>query len=561
MKILLAVAVFVVAAAAAIPLFVDGNTFRPVIEKQLTRTLGRDVKLGDLRLSVFSRSLVAKDLSIADDPNFSTAPFLTATELRIGVSLRRLIFSHEVVLRDFEIESPQINVIRDSSGAWNFSSVGHRASTGAPASGGVAESGASGTSKDIPGPLPDFVVDRFAIADGRVVFSTVPGQGQAAVYDHVNFTTSDFAFASRFPFEFSADLPAGGAIKVSGHLGPINGTDAAATSLEAQITVNSLDPVGAGFLDPEDGLSLLADLNVHSVFDGQTFTTNGTVHIENLKLRKDAAAAPKPLDLAYSGTHRVRENSGQIDDAMIKVGDAEIHVSGTYRGAAPSALGAPSTKGATGTSGAVNLEVPLLDLKLSGQNLPIDELQSLMTAAAVRLPSGSKLKGGTLSMNLAVTGPAKSLIISGAIAMESTRLEGFDVSSKIHGIATLSGVKTGDTTEIERLRADVRVTNGGVVADRIYAVIPAMGELSGSGTISRANELDFNLIAKVDSASGLGKVGVSLFSALNGGSGKKSGVPLRITGTPDDPYITADIGGVFEKATQPFTSLFGKKKK
>jgi AsmA protein len=556
-KILLAIAVLVVAVAAAIPLFVDADTFRPVIEKQLSRTLGRGVKLGDLRLSVFSRSLVAKDLSIADDPNFSAAPFLTAKELRIGVSLRRLIFSHEVDLRDFEIESPQITVIRASSGAWNFSSVGHRAVRGAPASGGVAESRASGTSQGLAGPLPDLLVDRITVADGRVVFSTAPAQGQAAVYDHVNITARDFAFALQFPFEFSADLPGGGPISASGHLGPINGADAAATPVEAQITVKKFDPVGAGFLDPADGLSFLADLNVHGAFDGQTFTTNGTVHIENLRLRKVAASAPKPLDLTYSGTHSVRENSGQIDDAMIKIGDAEIHVSGTYRALAPRA---PGATGATGTSGAVNLEVPLLNLKLSGQNLPIDELQSLMTAAAVRLPNGSKLRGGRLSMNLVVNGSAKSLIVAGPIAIDSTRLVGFDVSSKIHGIATLSGVKTGDTTEIEKLRVNVRVTNRGVVADGIYAVIPAMGELSGSGTISAENELDFNLVAKVTSASGLGKVGVSLFSALSGGSGKKSGVPLHITGTPDEPYITADVGGVFQKTTRPITSFFGKKK-
>ncbi len=554
-KILLAIAVLLVAAAAAIPLFVHANTFRPAIERQLTRTLGRSVKLGDLRLSVFSRSLVAKDLSVADDPNFSAEPFLTAKELRIGVSLRPLIFSQEVVLRDLDVESPQIAVIRAVSGAWNFSSVGHRAATGASVSGGVAGSAASGTSKDFAAPFSDLFVDRIAVEDGRVVFSTVPGRGQAIGYDHVNVTARDFAFALQFPFEFSSDLPAGGSINVSGHLGPIDGADAAATPAEAQITVKSLDPVGAGFIDPEDGLSLLADLNVHTRFDGQTSTTNGTVHIESLKLRKDAAAAPKPLDLAYSGTHRVREYSGQIDDAMIKVGEAEIHVSGTYRAMAP---GAPSAKGA---SGAVSLEVPLLNLKLSGQNLPIDELQSLMTAAAVRLPNGSKLKGGMLSMNLAVTGPGKSLIISGPIAIDKTRLVGFDVASKIHGIATLSGVKTGNTTEIEKLRVNVRVTNGGIVADGIYAVIPAVGELSGTGTISPANELDFDLVAKVASASGFGKVGVSLFSALNGGSGKKSGVPLRITGTPDEPYITADVGGVMKKTTRPITSIFSKKKK
>jgi AsmA protein len=556
-KILLAIVVLVVAAAAAIPLFVHANTFRPAIERQLTRTLGRSVKLGDLRLSVFSRSLVARDLSVADDPNFSAEPFLAAKEARIGVSLRRLIFSHEVELREFEIESPQITVIRDSSGAWNFSSVGRRAPVGAPKGGSGAESGAPGTSDGLAAPLPDFHVDRIAVVDGRVVLSTAPAQGQATVYDHVNITARDFAFALQFPFDLSADLPAGGAISVSGRLGPINGVDAAATPVEAQITVKSFDPVGAGFIDPEDGVSFLADGDVRSAFDGQTFTTKGTVHVANLKLRKDAAAAPKPLDLAYSGTHRVTENSGQIDDATVKVGDAEIHLSGTYRAVAPSAPSAPSTKGA---SGAANLEVPLLNLKLSGQNLPIDELQSLMTAAAVRLPNGSKLKGGMLSLNLAVTGVPKSLIITGPIAVENTRLVGFDVSSKIHGIATLSGVKTGDTTEIEKLRANVRVTNGGIVADGIYAVIPALGELNGQGTISAANQLDFNLVAKVTSASGIGKVGAGLFSALNGGSGTNSGVPLHITGTPDEPYITANVGGVLKKTTRPITSIFRKKK-
>jgi AsmA protein len=551
-KILLAIAVFVVAAAAAIPIFVHANTFRPAIQRQLTKALGRSVKLGDLRLSVFSRSLIATDLSVADDPNFSAEPFLTAKELRIGVSLRPLIFSHELVLRGFQIESPQITVIRASNGAWNFSSIGRHTPAGAASDKGVAE-----TTQASAAPLPELFVGLLVIEGGRVVIATDPGQ--STVYDHVNLTAHDFSFASRFSFDLSADLPAGGAVNASGHLGPINGEDAAATPVDAQINITRFDPVAAGFLDPEDGLSLLADANVHSVFDGQTFTTSGTVHIENLKLRKGAAAAPKPLDLTYSGTHRMEEISGQIDDATIKVGDAEIHISGTYRAVPPGTTGAPSARGATGASQAVRSEVPLLNLKLSGQNLPIDELQSLMTAAAVRLPNGSKLKGGMLSLNLGVTGSPKSLIITGPIAIDNTRLVGFDVSSKIHGIASMSGVKTSDTTDIERLRATVRVTNGGIVADNIFAVIPTLGELNGSGTISAANQLDFNCIAKVQSASGVGKVGVSLLSALNGGSGKNSGVPLHITGTPDEPYITADVGGVFKKTTRPFTSFFGKK--
>ena len=75
----------------------------------------------------------------------------------------------------------------------------------------------------------------------------------------------------------------------------------------------------------------LADVDMHAASDGQTLTTSGTVHIQNLKLRKGAAAAPKPLDLSYSGTHRLKENSGQIEDATAKIGDAAIHVNGTYQ--------------------------------------------------------------------------------------------------------------------------------------------------------------------------------------------------------------------------------------
>jgi AsmA protein len=107
-KMLLALIGLVVLGVASIPFFVNVNTFRPTIETQLTTTLGRSAKLRDLSLSLFSGSLIAKDLSVADDPNFSAAPFLTAKEVRVGVLLRPLIFSRNVNLQSFQIKSPQI---------------------------------------------------------------------------------------------------------------------------------------------------------------------------------------------------------------------------------------------------------------------------------------------------------------------------------------------------------------------------------------------------------------------------------------------------------------------
>jgi AsmA protein len=537
-KALLALAGLTVMGAAAITYFVNANTFRPVIESQLTTALGRKVKVGDLRLALFSGSLIAKDLSVADDPEFSSVPFLTAKEVQIGVLLRPLIFSRQVNLQSFRIQSPEITLIRASNGKWNFSSIAHLHAAARPGE-------ASGNSKSSASDLPPVTASHIVIEDGRVVIASLPAQGQPSLYEHMNLSVSDFSFVSKFPFELSANLPAGGTVAITGHAGPLNRDDAAKSPADAQISVKRLDPVSAGFLDPEAGISLLANIEVRSVSDGHALTTNGTMHIENLILRKGAAPASKPVDFAYTGTHLLKENTGQIKDAAAKIGDAAIHVSGTYQ---PGALGP---------------EHPELNLKLAGQILPIDELQHLMTAAGVRLPNGAVLKGGTLGLNLAISGPAKSLVISGPIALDNTRLVGYDIGSKVHGIAALSGLKTGDTTKIEKLRVNVRITNAGVLAEKIDALIPAVGEITGSGTVSSANQLDFNLVAKIETAEGIAKVGAQLLTKLNGsdtGSKKTTGVPLHVIGTPEDPNITADVGGIIQKKKRSIAALFERKK-
>jgi AsmA protein len=422
-KILLALVGLVVLGIASIPFFVNASTLRPTIEAQLTTALGRSVKLGDLRLSLFSASLIAKDLSVADDPNFNAAPFLTAKEIRIGLLLRPLIFSRKVNLQSFQITSPQITLIRAVNGTWNFSSIGRLPAVG------------DANSRISTGPATDFpvlTVGRMVIEDGRAVIASIPAYGQPSVYEHMNLSVRDFSFDSRFPFELSANLPGGGTVDISGHVGPLNRVDAATSPADVQISIKRLDPVAGGFLAHNGGLSFLADIEMRSASDGHILTTNGTMHVEGLKLRKGATAAPKPLDFAYSGTHRLKENIVQIEDAMAKIGDAEIHVSGRYQ------------------PGAIDADDPELNLKLTGQRLPIDELQHLMTAAGVRLPNGAVLRGGMLALNLVISGPTKSLVISGPIALDNTRLVGFDVGSKIHGIAALSGLKTGDTTTIAK---------------------------------------------------------------------------------------------------------------
>ena len=89
-------------AGAAIRLFVDANTFRPMIERRLTAALSRKITVGNLSFSFMTGSLVANDLAIAEDPKSRQTTLLTAKRLSIGVQMRPLIFRRQLTVRSLE---------------------------------------------------------------------------------------------------------------------------------------------------------------------------------------------------------------------------------------------------------------------------------------------------------------------------------------------------------------------------------------------------------------------------------------------------------------------------
>ena len=529
-------------AAAAIHLFVDANTFRPMIESQLSAALSRKVTLGDLRLSVMTGSLVANDLAIAEDPKFGLAPFFTAKRLRIGVQMKPLIFNRQLIVQSFEVEAPQIYLIRAGDGTWNFSTLSH---------------GAGFQNTPQPATLPDLSVGLITIKNGNAKIETLPSQINPQVYDHLDVKLEHFSLSQSFPFTISASLPGDGKVAVSGTVGPINPQNAASTTFDAQLTIKHLDPVVAGYVDPAAGISMIAGLDAHIVSDGMNVTTKGKIHAEHLILRKGGEAAPHPVDVDYQVSHSLKGNSGKLTDLALQTGAVAIHVKGTYQLAAT---------------------VPVFDLKLLAQSVPIDGLQALMPAVGVRLPNGAVLKGGTLSANFAIKGSAKDNVIVGSYEIRNTQLVGFNLGSKIVGIAALGGIKTGDTVAIEISRADMRMTKSGSETTNIYSVLPALGESTGSGTVSPSGELNYHLISTVANAKGLNRLGVNILTKLNSTSAADkpstaAGIPINITGTAENPVITADVNGLLKGNAAALRSkgagilnktglskLFGKKK-
>lgn len=116
-----------------LPFLINVNRFRPEVESQASAALGRQVTVGNLSLSIFSGSIGADNIAIADDPAFSKSAFVSAKSLKIGVELMPLIFSKQLNVTNITLNDPEITLLKAGNGKWNFSSLGGAAAKAAPA--------------------------------------------------------------------------------------------------------------------------------------------------------------------------------------------------------------------------------------------------------------------------------------------------------------------------------------------------------------------------------------------------------------------------------------------
>lgn len=556
------VAVIVVILLVA-PFLIPVNSFRPTIEQTASDALGRKVQLGDLSLSLISGSLTAKDLSIGDDPKFSPSPFLTAKSLSVGVEMMPLIFSKTLNVTGITIDEPEVTLLRNPAGQWNYSSIGGSSKPSAKSS------GKSGTA------APDISVKKLELKNGKIIVGTTNSQ-KRSTYDHVNVTASDVSMNSKFPLTVSAELPGGGQFKLDGNAGPVDKADSALTPLDAKIHVGSLDLARTGFLDPSLGLGGLVDMDSTLASKDGTAETKGTLKLSKALLVQGGSPAGIPAVVDYGTKYDLRKNSGVILPSTLKIGSAAAHVNGTYE-----------SQG----------EETVINVKVNGESMPAKDLQAFLPAIGVNLPKGASLNAGNISTNLDIKGPTNKLVTDGNIGLFAAKLEGFDLGSKMSAISALTGLKTGKDLEIEKLTTNVHMAPTGLRAEDFNAILPALGTLVGGGTLDSKNNLDFKMAATLTGGAigAMGGAGNDIGSVLGAATGAgKSGnckkgttIPFMIQGTASDPKFVPDVGGVAagllksqlgctggtllgagEKgATTPanavdaLTGLFGKKKK
>ena len=474
-----------------VPFFIDANSFRPKLESELGEALGRQVKVGDLSLSLLSGGVTANNISIADDPAFSKTPFVQAKSLQVGVELIPLVFSKALRVTDVTLNQPEISLVHAQNGeTWNFSSLGNKDSA-EPKPAGTPPAASSSTN-------PNFSVAKLSVSNGRLTVSRAGSSQQPRAYDKVDIEVRNFSLGSSFPFKMSANLPAGGSLKLDGNAGPIDAANAAHTPLNAKVKIQQMNLAASGFIDPASGIAGMADFDGTVASDGRDAKTSGKLKAEKLQVVAKGSPAGKPVELQYSVTHNLAKQEGTLTGGELAMGKAVAHLSGTY-----------DAHGAT-TS---------INMKLNGQGMPVDDLEAMLPAVGVVLPPKSQLKGGTLAMDFSIVGPVDKLITTGNLKLQNSALAGFSLGSKMSAISALGGKGAGEKdTTIQNFSTDVRVAPEGTRADNINLVVPSLATVTGAGTVSPSNALAFKM--------------------------KADAIPFLIEGTTSDPKFVPDVKGM-----------------
>jgi len=299
----------------------------------------------------------------------------------------------------------------------------------------------------------------------------------------------------------------------------------------------------------------VADVQAKIQSNGQTLNAQGAATVVGIKLAKDGVPSAKPVQLQFTLAQNEQAMSGQIQQAVITIGSAVINVAGTYQSSGPTTA---------------------LNLKVVGNGVSINELEAFLPALGVHLPQGSRLQGGTLTTDLAVTGTTATPVISGPVRINNTQLAGFDLGSKLQALSSFTGGRitsaTGSGTNIRSLSMNVREEGGNIRTDNIALDVAGVGTATGAGTVSAGGALAYNVVLKLtglsiggggtqQASSGGGAAGalgaLSGFipggaagglggAALGGvaGSVLKNGIPVAIGGTTSNPTFSPNVAGL-----------------
>jgi uncharacterized protein involved in outer membrane biogenesis len=403
----LIVVVVVLALAAIVPHFIDVNRYRAQIQTQLEQRLSRPVSLGQMHASLLPPSVKIENTVIGEDKNFQTGrPFASAQTLTVSLRLLPLLHG-DFQVNSIELKRPQVELVRNPQGIWNFASLGKNTSAASPAP--QKSRSASGTQPSQPEQKPSsqqsFSLGELKLTDGTVAVTDEQNRQPRAVYDHIDLSLINFAPGKPFSFDLAVHLPGQGTqvARLQGTGGPIDQVGMINTPFDGSIRLDQVSLSGVQkFLNSPTLADTNATITGNATVKSQSgkVSSKGNLKIENAVVHGNEVGYP--IALNYDATADLASDFIDIDHADIKLGATPISVSGTFN-----AKNTPA----------------VIDAKLNADNVSIAEIARLAASfgyafnpnmqASGQITADVHAQGSTLAPVLNGTVSARNLVISG----------------------------------------------------------------------------------------------------------------------------------------------------
>ena len=391
--VLIVVAVVVAAGVALAILASNIDNYRPRIQAELQSKLNRPVTIGHLGLRLFPLSVRADGLTIGDAPQFSTTrSFATAKEVFVSVALFSLIGGNPDV-QSVRLDQPQIELIRDRTGVWNFSSIG-----------GAQGGRASGNTQ--------LSLDELKINDGQVAMTDVAANQPRSVYDHIDLTLSDFAPGKQFGIELGVHFPGQGKqlLSFKGSAGPLQPGNTAALPLNGhlaleEVSLAAVNRFAAGAIPPATDTVASADADIAS--QGSIVSAKGDLKLQDTVVR--GSKLDFPVTARYDLSDDRARDILQIKSGALDLGSTSFTLNGSINTA---------TKPTN-----VNLHVATKDSSIT-------ELARLAGSFGIAFNPAYQVKG-SVSTDITAQGPLSSPQLNGSLQAKQLQVSGSGIAQPV----------------------------------------------------------------------------------------------------------------------------------
>jgi AsmA protein len=228
-------AVVIIAAMLLIPMFVDVQKYKPMLESKVTEATGRPFSVGDdLRLSLFPWAGISfSDLRLGNPAGFAEKEFITVKSFEVRIKLLPLI-NKDIQIKRFVVNEPRIILLKNKKGQANWEQP-KQPNKDSPTP--KAEKTPAQDTGQFELPISALTVGNLAINNGSALWEDRPG-GTRNEISQINLALKDVSLERPVRLTFSA-LVDQKPISIEGSVGPL-GQSFQAGSIPIDLSLKAL---------------------------------------------------------------------------------------------------------------------------------------------------------------------------------------------------------------------------------------------------------------------------------------------------------------------------------